>query len=209
MSALRRVASKKSDSHLRRYTITPSAGATRHFHDIGLDIQPGFGVRKRQRETANFFMTTVLLIVHGLLAVALLGAVTHQAIGVLAPARKGPVSFVGRMRAVSAPAYVSAIIVLYIITAILGGIVYADYRIAVRVVLEQLELWKANGAFELKEHFVAVGLGMLPAYWYFWRQPLLEADARARAVVTATVAFIVWWSFLVGHIVNNIRGFGS
>jgi hypothetical protein len=22
-----------------------------------------------------------------------------------------------------------------------------------------------NGAFELKEHFVALGLGMLPAYW--------------------------------------------
>ena len=154
-------------------------------------------------------MTTFLLIVHGLLAVALLGAVTHQAIGVLAPARRDAASFVGRMRAVSAPAYVSAIIVLYIITAILGGIVYAEYRIAVRVVLEQLDLWKANGAFELKEHFVAVGLGMLPAYWYFWRQPLLETDARARAVVTATFAFIVWWSFLVGHIVNNIRGFGS
>ena len=33
-------------------------------------------------------MTTFLLIVHGLLAVALLGAVTHQAIGVLLPARK-------------------------------------------------------------------------------------------------------------------------
>lgn len=52
-------------------------------------------------------MTTFLLIVHGLLAVALLGAVTHQAIGVLAPARKDAASFVGRMRAVSAPAYVA------------------------------------------------------------------------------------------------------
>ncbi len=154
-------------------------------------------------------MTTFLLILHGLLAVALLGAVTHQAIGVLAPARGDAASFVGRMRAVSAPAYVSAIIILYIATAVLGGIIYADYRIAVRVVLEQLDLWKANGAFELKEHFVALGLGLLPAYWYFWRPPLAEADARARAVVTAIFAFIVWWSFLVGHIVNNIRGFGS
>ena len=154
-------------------------------------------------------MTTLLLIIHGLLAVALLGAVTHQAIGVLLPAREAVDSFVGRMRAVSAPSYVSAIIVLYIATAIIGGIIYAEYRIAVRVVLEQLDLWKANGAFELKEHFVALGLGMLPAYWYFWRQPLAESETRGRAVITATFAFIVWWSFLVGHILNNIRGFGS
>ena len=151
-------------------------------------------------------MTTFLLIVHGLLAVALLGAVTHQALGVLAPARKDAASFVGRMRAVSAPAYVSAIIALYTATAVLGGIIYPEYRIGVRVVLEQLDLWKANGAFELKEHFVAIGLGLLPAYWYFWRQPLAESDGRARAAVTALFAFIVWWSFLVGHLLNNIKG---
>ena len=154
-------------------------------------------------------MTTFLLIVHGLLAVALLGSITHQAISVLVPAHKTADSFVGRVRAVSAPSYVSAIIFLYVATAILGGIIYGEYRMAVRVVLEQLDLWKANGAFELKEHFVALGLGMLPAYWSFWRQPLAESETRARAVITATFAFIVWWSFLVGHILNNIRGFGS
>jgi hypothetical protein len=154
-------------------------------------------------------MTTLLLIVHGLLGVTLLGAVTHQAIGVLLPARKGSNSFVGRMRAVSAPAYVTAVVVLYVATATLGGVIYPEYRLGIRVVLEQLQFWKAHGAFELKEHFAAVGLGMLPAYWYFWRQPLAPNHARARAVTTATHAFIVWWSFLVGHILNNIRGFGS
>jgi hypothetical protein len=154
-------------------------------------------------------MTTFLLIVHGLLAVALLGAVTHQAIGVLLPARKAAHSFVGRMRAVSAPAYVTAVVVLYALTAILGGVIYPEYRLGVRIVLEQLQLWKAHGAFELKEHFAGVGLGMLPAYWYFWRQPLAENYARARTMTTATLAFIVWWSFFVGHILNNIRGFGS
>ena len=46
-------------------------------------------------------MTTFLLIVHGLLAVALLGAVTHQAVSVFLPARKTADSFVGRVRAVS------------------------------------------------------------------------------------------------------------
>ncbi len=152
---------------------------------------------------------TVLLIVHGLLAVALLGAITHQAMSVLAPARKPAGSFIGRFRAVSGAPYTNAIIVLYVLTAILGGIIYATYRVEVRVVIEQLEMWPQNGAFELKEHFAAVGLGVLPAYWYYWRQPLAAEHARTRAMLTALLAFIVWWNFLVGHILNNIRGFGS
>ena len=153
--------------------------------------------------------TTVLLIVHGLLAVALLGAITHQAMSVWAPARKPAGSFVERFRAVPGTSYVNAIIVLYLLTFMLGGIIYADYRVEVRVVVEQLGLWPQNGAFELKEHFAAVGLGILPAYWYFWRQPLAGEHARTRAMLTAMLAFIVWWNFLVGHILNNIRGFGS
>ena len=55
---------------------------------------------------------------------------------------------------------------------------------------------------------MTVGLGILPAYWYFWRQPLADDHSRTRALLTATLAFIVWWSFLVGHILNNMRGFG-
>ena len=123
-------------------------------------------------------MITLLLIIHGLLAVALLGAVTHQAIGVLLPARRAAGSFVGRMRAVSTPAYVTAVVVLYLATAVLGGWIYPEYRLGVRVVLEQLDLWKAHGSFELKEHFAALGLGMLPAYWFFWRQPLASSYSR-------------------------------
>lgn len=153
--------------------------------------------------------TTVLLIIHGLLAVALLGAITHQAMSVLAPARKPAASFAGRFRAVSGASYSNAIVVLYLLTAILGGIIYATYRIEVRVVIEQLEMWPAHGAFELKEHLAALGLGILPAYWYYWRQPLAGEHARTRTALTAMLAFIVWWNFLVGHVLNNIRGFGS
>ncbi|HMF52139.1 MAG TPA: hypothetical protein VK603_26005, partial [Candidatus Saccharimonadales bacterium] len=81
------------------------------------------------------------------------------------------------------------------------------YRLNVRIVLEQMQLHVPNGAFELKEHFVALGLGMLPAYWYFWRAAHAAEYARTRALLTALLAFIVWWGFLVGHILNNIRGF--
>ena len=153
--------------------------------------------------------TTVLLIVHGLLAVALLGAITHQAASVWLPAPRPAGGFVGRFRAVPGAAYVNAIIVLYLLTAVLGGIIYAEYRIEVRTVVEQLGLWAQNGSFELKEHFAAIGLGVLPAYWYFWRQPPSQGSTRTRDLLTAMLAFIVWWNFLVGHILNNIRGFGS
>ncbi len=154
-------------------------------------------------------MTTMLLILHGLLAVALLGAITHQAASVWLPVRKPAGSLVGRFRAVSAASYANTIVVLYLCTATLGGIIYPEYRLSIRIVLEQLELWTANGAFELKEHIATVGLAILPAYWHFWRQPLADEYARTRAALTAMLAFIVWWNFLVGHIVNNIRGFGS
>ena len=151
-------------------------------------------------------MTVALLIIHGLLAVTLLGAITHQAIGVCWPARTAAASLVGRMRMVSASTYVNAIVVLYMLTAILGGVIYPTYRSSVRFVLEQSQFYAANGSFELKEHFVAVGLGMLPVYWSVWRQPLVEVFTFTRAVTTGMLAFIVWWSFLVGHILNNIRG---
>ena len=155
-------------------------------------------------------MWTALLIIHGLLAVALLGAITHQAVSVWVPARKPAGSFIGRFRAVSGAAYANTIVVLYLCTATLGAIIYPEFRLSIRVVLEQLELSVALGVFDLKEHFAAVGAAILPAYWYFWRQPLSDSKyARTRDVLTALLAFIVWWNFLVGHVVNNIRGFGS
>jgi hypothetical protein len=45
---------------------------------------------------------TILLIVHGLLAIALLGALTHQAMAVLMPVRQSAGGFVTRFRAVPA-----------------------------------------------------------------------------------------------------------
>lgn len=153
-------------------------------------------------------MITTLLIIHALLAVTLLGAITHQAISVWLPMRKTAGSFVERFRAVPAASYVNAVVILYLATATLGAIIYPSYRLSVRVVLQQLHLNVPNGMFELKEHFVAVGLGILPAYWCFWRQPLADDHVRTRAVLTAVLAFIVWWSFITGHILNNIQGFG-
>ena len=154
-------------------------------------------------------MFTALLIVHGLLAVALLGAITHQTASVWLPARKPAGSFAGRFRTVAATGYTNAIVVLYVCTFLLGAIIYPEFRVSIRGVLEELDVPAAMGSFELKEHFAVVGLALLPAYWYFWRLPLAEEHARTRRCLTAILAFIIWWNFLVGHVVNNFRGYGA
>jgi hypothetical protein len=153
-------------------------------------------------------MWIALVITHGLLAFLLLGAITHQVVSVWAPARAEAGNFIARFRAVDSANYVNAIIVLYLATATLGSVIYTDYRITARLTLEQGHFWKSFGAFELKEHFIAIGLALLPAYWYFWRASS-DDDAATRKLLTTLLAFIVWWAFLAGHIVNNIRGLGT
>ena len=151
-------------------------------------------------------MTTVLLIVHGLLAVALLGALTHQALAVASSVSTPKNSFFNRFRKVNAGAYAPPIVFLFVVTALLGGVIYPQYTVDVRTTLEDLSLRAANGVFEIKEHLVALGLGILPGYALFWSMPLAPESARARRYLTWILTFIVWWGFLVGHILNNIKG---
>ena len=56
---------------------------------------------------------TILFIIHALLAVALLGALTHQAMSVLMPVRQGAAAgnFVTRFRAVQGAGYATAVCV--------------------------------------------------------------------------------------------------
>ncbi|MEO8078156.1 MAG: hypothetical protein ABI818_17640 [Acidobacteriota bacterium] len=150
-------------------------------------------------------MIQILLIVHGLTAIGLLGAITHQAFSVAR--RPGPThSFVNRFRGVNPSTFTNAVVVMFVATFILGGLLYPRYRIDVRPLLEDMQLRAANGVFETKEHFAAVGLGLLPAYWLYWRLPLARDSARTRKYLTWTLAAVVWWNFLVGQVLNNIKG---
>jgi hypothetical protein len=155
--------------------------------------------------SAEAAVITTVLILHGLIAVALLGGMTHQAMAACWPA-KGGTSFLAAFRAVTGARYTMANIVLYIVSALLGAIVYPAYRLAVRPYLESARLWELNGTFELKEQFVTIGLGMLPLYWLVWRKPLDANHATVRTAITTLLCFIVWYSFLTGHVLNNVRG---
>ena len=149
-------------------------------------------------------MNIFLLILHGLCAVALLGAVTHQAFSTVWPRKPGETGFVARYRGANGVGYTNAIVVLYILTFILGGYIYIFYRIEVRPPLEVLGDLPTIGTFEIKEHFLAIALGMLPAYWYFWKRR--PENKVARTGTTLLLAFAVWFGFIAGHLVNNVRG---
>ncbi len=161
-------------------------------------------------------MWTALLIVHGLLAVLLLGAVTHQALAALWPTRDGA-SMISRFRRVSAPVYTNTVVIIFVITFIIGAVIYPAYRLNVRTYLQDYRMFWAEGAFEIKEHLAAMGLFLLPLYWYLWRRPVTaaaheteRAQRIAQGALAGLIAVAAWTSFFVGHILNNIRGlFGT
>lgn len=154
---------------------------------------------------------TLLFTVHALLAVALLGALSHQALSVLMPVARATASgsFTMRFRSVQGAAYASAICVLWIVTFIFGGWIYTKYRIHIRIPIELEGFWKTQGFFELKEHVATMGLGLLPIYWFFWKNAREPEFDSPRKWTTVVLAGLCWFSFLVGHVVNNVRGFGS
>ncbi len=151
----------------------------------------------------------ILLFIHFLLAVALLAAVTLQAAAVLMPVRQAAGNFIDHLRPMPPASYVLAVVFLYVPTFLLGAWIYIKYRTYVRIPMEQVGQWRTVGSFEFKEHVVTMGMALLPAYWWVWRQPLSEDHASLRKWLTLFLAFTVWYAFFVGHIANDFRGVGS
>src|ERR1043165_8629668 len=100
---------------------------------------------------------TILFIIHGLLAVALLGALSHQAMSVMRTRQAaGPTGFITRFSSVQGAGYATAVCVLWIVTFFFGAWIYAKYRIYVRIPIEQDGFFKTQGMFDLKEHIASM-----------------------------------------------------
>ncbi len=154
---------------------------------------------------------SILLIVHGLLSVALLGALTHQAFSLIKVVnRANPQSsnVMHRFSAVQSSLYTRTVCLMWVLSFVFGGWIYSKYRIAIRIPMEQQGMWLTQGFFELKEHLVSLGFFLLPGYYALWNLDTHESS-KAKKYLTITLAMICWYSFIVGHIVNNVRGFGS
>src|SRR5262249_59715696 len=160
---------------------TSGRGSLEVIQPAVVDIENGSGLtlllsRRREHEggkpvdiisVPTFW--TIWLLVHLILAVSLLGALTHQAVSVTMPVRKvaGPGGFVTRFRAVPAAGYATAVCVMWVLTFIVGSYIYIKYRTYIRISIEQAGYLKTQGFFDFKEHVGSIGLVLLPAYWFF------------------------------------------
>lgn len=150
-----------------------------------------------------------ILILHGLAAIFLLGAISHQAAAVWrTPGQGRPKNLAGSFQSVRAGLYSGSIVVAYILTMLLGDVVYGPYRIDVKTMLFDLRLWEWNGVFEIKEHLVALGFYLLAPYYWLWRHAEDAASLRARRLLTSLLAVIVWYALIAGHLLNNLKGVG-
>lgn len=158
-----------------------------------------------------------LLLLHVLVAVGLLGAITHQAAALLRQRPKAPCGgFLPRYAGVESRLFVKGVIVLYVASIVLGALIYPTYRLDARIALEELGLFWAVGLFEVKEHLGGIGLAMLPLYAFYWRPepsvsrapagPHLAPHQLGRIGSTLTLTLVVWFDFVAGHILNNLRG---
>jgi hypothetical protein len=87
--------------------------------------------------------------------------------------------------------------------------IYTKYRIFIRIPLEQGGYYKTGGFFDFKEHVSTIGLLMLPAYWFFWKNAQNPQYDSVRKWTTVVLCAMCWFLFIVGHVINNTRGFGS
>lgn len=145
-----------------------------------------------------------LLIFHGLAGVVLLGAISHQASSCLLQNANPQGNILRRYASVNSSAFINTVIISYLITFVLGSILYPAYRLEVRIAFEEMQLGWAIGLFEIKEHWGALGLAALPLYSGVWRSP--EGYRLARTGITLSLAVIVWFNFIAGHLLNNYRG---
>ena len=148
----------------------------------------------------------VLVILHGLAGVALIGLTTHQAIAVWKTRPIAAKNFVQSYINTRAATYTNATILLYVATFIGGGLIYPTYGMDVMSSLTDAGNNPPIGAFEIKEHIAVFGLAMLPSYWWLWRKVAPAEHVFARQMNTTLICLIVWWSFLVGYFLNNIKG---
>ena len=151
-------------------------------------------------------MILTLLMLHVLLSVVLIGAITHQALSFWKPHAASGRHILTSFRAVRSTAYTNTIAILYVLTSIGGSIVYPTYVLDAKKPLTDMNLNLAIGAFEVKEHLAMIGIAILPAYVAYWRKAENGQELFTRKALTLMVAAFVWWNFVVGHVLTDLRG---
>ena len=142
----------------------------------------------------------ILMIVHGVCGGVLVGAITHHLLIVVRRQR-------GKYRLLHL--YSRIVGVAYAATALMGAGLYPRFRVTVRSVFD-IEMPWATAIFEVKEHAVALGLGLL--VWFLVATPRLRRASDAAPVlpggygwVVAGVFAMCWYGLAVGLLLTAIR----
>lgn len=144
----------------------------------------------------------VLLVLHALLAVALLGSSTHGAVLAVRsllglPARP-------RLQRLYATVTTAAFLACFV----LGLLIYPTFRVEVRAAYFDPQLPLATGFFEVKEHWLGLGLLAVGAFWPLSRRldvRVASAETWAFCVLAIVIAGLVWFASLTGLTLTALR----
>jgi len=151
-------------------------------------------------------LVATLLILHGLAGVVLIGLTTHQAVAVWKPKPIAAKNFIQAYVNTRSATYTNTVVIFYMATFFGGGLIYPTYVMDVKSTLTDSGMNPPIGLFELKEHLAVFGLAMLPSYWWLWKKASPADHVLARQMNTTVICAIVWLGFVVGYILNNIKG---
>jgi len=149
----------------------------------------------------NFY--EFLLIVHLFATFVLVGAMTHNLLIV--------VKYLGGKfgRQKLEWLYVRVSLWAYVITYVVGALIYPAYRVYIRHHYFDPELPWATGLFEVKEHWGAVALAMLFVY-YFLRKNFQPATERDKLFLYVPLCFllniVLWYKVVVGCYLTLLKG---
>lgn len=149
----------------------------------------------------NFY--EFLLLVHLFATFVLVGAMTHNLLIVVGYLR----GKFGRQKLEWL--YVRVSLWAYVITYVVGALIYPAYRIHMRYHYFDEQLPWATGLFEVKEHWGAVALAMLLVY-YFLRKSFQPTAERDKLFLYVPLCFllniILWYKIVVGCYLTLLKG---
>ena len=144
-----------------------------------------------------------LLILHALTAILLLGSMTHN---VLITTRY----LKGHFRKIKLEKlYVKVGFVSYLLSFVLGALIYPNYRYYVRALYFDKEVIWASNLFDIKEHWAGIGLALFMAYYLLSINIDPQKDRSMLFVyvfLSLSLTGIVWFAVISGLLLTSVKG---
>lgn len=144
-----------------------------------------------------------LLILHSLMAILLLGAMTHNVLLTV------PYLWKRYKKVRLEKLYVKVIFVAYSLTFALGAVVYPNYRYHVRDLYFDKHMPWASHLFDIKEHWAAIGLGLVGVFFLL----SLSFDPRQDrervllyVFLSCAITLTVWFNLIAGLWLTALKG---